>query len=52
MFFDSTQTYFSPSVARGKMRSNKKDQKHIYAQEHQRYYYDNFRAGHSIKDGK
>ena len=44
MVFDQTQTYFSPSIARGKMRS-KKDQKHVDALEHQLYYYyTNFRG--------
>ena len=42
--FDPTQTHFSPSVAKVKMRAEK-GQKHIYAQEHQRYYYyNNFRG--------
>ena len=36
--FGPTLTHFSPSVARVKMRSEK-GQKHIYAQEHQPYYY-------------
>ena len=38
--FGPTQNHFSPSVARVKMRSEE-GQKHIYAQEHQLYYYYN-----------
>ena len=36
--FGPTQTHFSPSVARVKT-SYEEGQKHIYAQEHQLYYY-------------
>ena len=39
--FGPTQTHFSPSAARVKM-SSEKGQKHIYAQEHQLYYYYNY----------
>ena len=38
--FGLTQTRFSPSAARVKM-SSEEGQKHIYAQEHQLYYYYN-----------
>ena len=38
--FGPTQNHFSPSVARVKM-SSEEGQKHIYAQEHQLYYYYN-----------
>ena len=40
MFLARLKTHFSPSVARDKM-SSEEGQKHIYAQEHQLYYYYN-----------
>ncbi len=40
MFFDQTQTHFWPTVAKVKI-SSEEGQKHIYAQEHQLYYYYN-----------
>ena len=43
--FGPTQNYFSPSVARVNM-SSEEGQKHIYAQEHQLYYYYNNFKGH------
>ena len=47
--FGPTQTYFSPSVARVKT-SSEAGQKHVYAREHQLYYY--YNGDCSIQDNK
>ena len=48
MFLALLRIIFSPSVARVKM-SSKEGQKHIYAQEHQLYYYYNNFKGHILE---